>query len=579
MYKKALKIRLILVVACYLVFFGFILYRLLTVQVLKNENFVRLADAQHYLTLTLAPQRGQIFDRNEKVLAMSLNVFSVYAVPYEITEKTAFAAALAPLLRMPAELIQKRISTGKKFVWLKRRIAEEDAAHLQKLRLPGIGFRRESKRYYPDGKLAAHVIGYAGIDDQGLDGAELAFDRYLKGRPGKRSLLRDAKQRILPAFEQEYVPAVDGLHVVLTLDEVIQHIVEEELENYFQKNRALAAWVVVMNPHNGEIYALANWPAHDLNDIGAAAAADRRNKAVCDLFEPGSTFKIVTACAALEERKFGLDDVIFCENGEYRIARHTLHDHKPYGNLTFVGVIEHSSNIGMVKIAQKLGNQVVYDYAKKFGFGELTGIDLPGESRGIFSHPSKWSKLSIGAIPIGHEVAVTSLQMVRAMAVIANGGYLVRPHVVMKIINGQRQDIETADFQRQRTPALSAQTAQTMRNILQGVVDRGTGKKAAIPGYTVAGKTGTAQKLLPGGGYSHSNFIASFIGFAPADMPRLVAAVVVDDPKPLYYGGLVAAPLFKNIAERTLKYLNVPQQMLPAKDAATESELLERIVE
>jgi len=327
--------------------------------------------------------------------------------------------------------------------------------------------------------------------------------------------------------------------------------------------------VVVMDPFTGDIYALASRPGYDLNRLAQSDEDSRRNRVVCDFFEPGSTFKIVTASAALEEQIVRLDEKFFCENGAYRVGNHTLHDHKPHGNLTFVEVIEKSSNIGTVKIAQRLGPERLAAYVEKFGFGQLTGIDVPGETSGMVSPLSQWSKLSITAIPMGQEIGVTALQMARALAVIANGGRLVRPRVVSMITDAQGGLVRQMEPD-PGTTVISEATAQTMRLILQGVVERGTAKMGRLEGYSAAGKTGTAQKV-ENGRYSHSKFIASFIGFAPVEKPRLVMAVVFDQPHPAYFGGVVSAPVFKNIAERVLRYWEVPKTPQPAA-AETDTE-------
>lgn len=559
MYKRPQKLRLSIVFFSYLVILLVIFFRLLYIQVLNYSAYTKLADSQHNLTLELPAQRGFILDQYLKTFALSLKVFSVYAVPREISNKPEVAAKLSSMLELDYAVLLDKLNRDKSFVWVKRRIEEDVALRLKQEKIHGVSLLPENKRYYPNSRLAANVIGFAGIDDHGLSGIELIYDKYLKGQPGKRSLVRDAKQRIMPAFEYEYIPEIDGHNVVLTIDAVIQHIAEQELDVGFEKSKAVGASVVVMNPKTGEIYALVNRPGYDLNSFGSASDDAKRNRVICDYFEPGSTFKIVTACAALEENIVALDDVFFCENGKYKISRHTLHDHIPHGNLSFVEVIENSSNIGTVKIAQKMGNKLLDQYIKKFGFGQKTNIDLPGEVPGFLRPIEQWSKLSIAALPIGHEIGVTVIQMVRAMSVIANGGYLVSPHLVDKIIDNKQEIVKVMEIA-PPTRIISEDTALKMRNILQGVVENGTGKSAKVAGYSTAGKTGTARKVIPGEGYSRSKYIASFIGFAPVDNPKIVIAVVFDEPRPFYYGGTVCAPIFKNIAEKVLKYMDEPMR-------------------
>jgi len=568
-YKRAQKVRLLSVSFIYLSLFTAVFFRLLSIQVINRQDYSTLADSQHQLTLTLAPQRGIIYDRMMKMMALSLRVSSVYAEPRVIVDKERTARLLAAGLQVDESLLQQRLAKDNAFMWVKRRVTTAEVDAVTQLNMPGVGMLDESKRFYPNSRLAAHVVGFAGVDEMGLEGLERQYDAFLQGTPGRRVLLRDAKQRMLPAFEYEYTPAVDGNNLVLTIDQVIQHIVEEEIDRALPLNHAQAAMVVVMDPFTGDIYALASRPGYDLNRLAQSDEDSRRNRVVCDFFEPGSTFKIVTASAALEEQIVRLDEKFFCENGAYRVGNHTLHDHKPHGNLTFVEVIEKSSNIGTVKIAQRLGPERLAAYVEKFGFGQLTGIDVPGETSGMVSPLSQWSKLSITAIPMGQEIGVTALQMARALAVIANGGRLVRPRVVSMITDAQGGLVRQMEPD-PGTTVISEATAQTMRLILQGVVERGTAKMGRLEGYSAAGKTGTAQKV-ENGRYSHSKFIASFIGFAPVEKPRLVMAVVFDQPHPAYFGGVVSAPVFKNIAERVLRYWEVPKTPQPAA-AETDTE-------
>jgi len=521
----------------------------------------------------LYPQRGMIYDTNMRILALSFKVFSIYANPTQIKDKEETALKLASALGVNKDKIRQRINKKKMFVWIKRMISDNDAESIKALKLKGVKLLKENKRYYPNAELGAQVLGFTDIDGRGLEGIEHYYDQYLKGKPGRRSLLRDAKQRRLSAFEFEFVPAVDGYNLVLNIDLVMQHIVEEQMELAYKKYNAKSAAVVVMNPENGEIYAIANSPNYDPNFLNNTTPEQRRNRAICDFFEPGSTFKIITACAALEEKVVSPDDEFFCENGSYTVsAGHTLHDHKAYGTLTFVEIIEKSSNIGMAKIGKELGQELLYEYIKKFGFGSLTGIDLPGETSGLAWPVNKWSKLSITSIPMGQEICVSVLQMARAMCVIANGGYLVKPHIVGEIIDNHKQTIKKPEFEKYER-IISGQTAETMRKILKGVVDKGTGRRAKIEGYSVAGKTGTAQKVIPKVGYSHTKFIASFIGFVPVESPRFVIAVVFDEPKPQHYGGLVCAPVFKNIAEQLLKYKNIPKIKPVSNTVGIENEI------
>jgi cell division protein FtsI (penicillin-binding protein 3) len=350
----------------------------------------------------------------------------------------------------------------------------------------------------------------------------------------------------------------DGNDIVLTIDQVIQYIAERELDKAYKTYHAKGASIIVMDPHTGKILALANRPTYDLNEHSNVSKDQTRDRAICDLFEPGSVFKIVTASAALEEKRVNEEDKFFCENGSYRVANHILHDHKPHGWLTFREVIEESSNIGTTKVAQLLGPNTVYKYVRLFGFGSKLGIDLPGEISGMIKEPRFWSKTSIGAIPIGQEVGVTALQLASAMSAIANGGQLMRPFVIEEIRDKQGKVIKKTSPVLIRK-VISLDTAARVTKMLTGAVEEGTGRMAQIPGFTSAGKTGTAQKLETNGAYSHSKFVASFIGFAPAEDPLVTIVVSVDEPHPYYFGGVVAAPVFRNVAADVIRYMKTKQ--------------------
>jgi cell division protein FtsI (penicillin-binding protein 3) len=399
-------------------------------------------------------------------------------------------------------------------------------------------------------------LGFAGMDDNGLEGIELKYDRFLAGRSGVAQMLRDARQQDL-LIEQTLVHPQDGFDLILTIDENIQYFAEKALEKGFIKHRPQSASLIVMNPRTGEILALVNRPTYDLNEFGRSQESQRKNHAVTDMYEPGSVFKIVAASAALERGAFKETDKIFCENGEYRVANHILHDHQRHGTLTFREVIEQSSNIGVTKIAQKLGGEPIYDYAARLGFGKKTNIDIPGEVSGVLKPTRFWSKTSIGAVPIGHEVGVTTIQLVCAVSAIANDGVLMQPFVIKEIRDQKGEVIETFSPKIVRQ-AMDVATAKRVKDILVGVIEKGTGKLAKIKDVFAAGKTGTAQKIV-NGQYSHNQFFATFIGFAPAEDPKIAMAIVFDDPRGSHFGGTVCAPIFKEIAENVLKYLKAEE--------------------
>jgi cell division protein FtsI/penicillin-binding protein 2 len=561
---------------CEAVFLFFLLFliacalRLIYIQVFRSSYLVGIAKKQHDFFTEIEPFRGIIYDCNLKPQTLNLPADSLYAAPNMMSnnDKEKAVIQLSAILNLSQNYLRDRLYRKKAFIWLKRKISPEETAAVKKLKFKHLGFIRESKRSYPNAYLASQVIGFAGLDNTGLEGIEFYLDQYLKGTLGWGIFLRDARQSKLDVYEKISLPK-DGMDVILTIDQVVQYIAERELDKAFKVYHAKGASIIVMDPYTGKILALANRPTYDLNEYKDASKNQRRNRAICDLFEPGSVFKIVTAAAALEEKRLNEEDKIFCENGAYRVANHTLHDHVPHGWLTFREVIEKSSNIGTTKVAQVIGPDTVYKYIRLFGFGSKLGIDLPGEISGMIKEPRFWSKTSIGAIPIGHEVGVTALQLASALSVIANGGKLMKPYIIEEICDRQGEVV------RKTVPALirqviSADTAARISKMLTGVVEEGTGKMAQVKGITSAGKTGTAQKLEPGGGYSHNKFIASFIGFAPVEEPAVTIVVFIDEPKPYYFGGVVAAPVFRNVAADVVRYLKTKQvlsnQIRPNED-------------
>ncbi|MCH8329824.1 MAG: penicillin-binding protein [Bacteroidetes bacterium] len=540
----------------------FILYlflgiRLFERQLLQHAKFKKRAASQHYPTLTLKAERGEILDRQRKPLALTHATESLYFDSRQILNKEEVARLLSEKLDLSPAFLRERVRRDKSFVWVKRKLSPELSQEIKALKLKGVNFKRETKRVYPSGSLAGHLLGFVDIDNKGLEGVERYYHRLLQGEDGFRKVLRDAKQRVLPQTSLAYRKPANGLTLVLTLDEVIQHIAERALERAHKKWHAKGATVVVMDPWSGEILALANRPTYDPNDPGTFPAAWRRNRAITDLFEPGSVFKIITAATALEEGLFKEEDRIFCENGAYRISNHTLHDIHPYGSLTFREVIVKSSNIGTVKIAQKIGAKRLHQYIRAFGFGQKTGIDLPGEISGMVRPPRKWWGTSIANIPIGQGIGVTVIQLACAMGVIANGGEWMKPHILKEVLNSDGSVVKSYPKTPPRSVLQESVTAR-LRDILVGVVEKGTGKRAKLKGYRAGGKTGTSQKLDAKGRYSSSAHIASFVGFAPYPNPRIVVAVMVDDPSGKGYGGVVAAPVFQEVSEGVLRYLEVP---------------------
>ena len=539
-----------------MIFFIFLLIcvgRLFFIQFFRSSYLTSIAKKQHNQLVELEPRRGAIYDCNLKTQAFNMSMDSLYAVPNTIKNKEYVINQLLPILGVERSYLTDRLNRKKSFIWLARKLTPDKSDKIKQLNLKGPGFMKETKRIYPNSYLASHIIGFSGMDNVGLEGTERSFDKYLKGTPGWAIFLRDARLKKLDIWEKMVLP-VDGLDLVLTIDEVIQYIAERELDKAFKKFNAKGASIVVLDPHTGRILAMANRPTYDLNNHSGVSKDAMRNRSICDLFEPGSVFKIVTASAALEEKKVTEEDVFFCENGAYRVGGRILHDHASHGNLTFRQVIEESSNIGTVKVAQLLGPATLYQYIKAFGFGSKLGVDLSGEISGMISAPRFWSKTSITSIPIGQEVGVTALQLASAISVIANGGQLMKPYIIDSVRDNQGRTFK------QNKPVLirkviSVDTAMRIKKILTGVIEEGTGRLGKVEGFTAAGKTGTAQKLEPNGSYSHNKFVASFIGFAPAEDPLITIVVTVDEPHPSYFGGVVAAPVFQKVAGDVIRYL------------------------
>jgi cell division protein FtsI (penicillin-binding protein 3) len=543
----------------FLILLIFCIARLFSVQFFRSGYLANLAKKQHNLFVELEPLRGTIYDSNLKPLAFNLPMDSVYASPSEIPDKDkeGLIRKLIPILNVDYGYLKDRLYRKKSFIWLARKIKPRQVEAIKKLNIKGLGFLKESKRSYPNSYLASQIIGFAGLDNIGLEGLELYYDKYLRGEAGWAFFLRDARQKKLDLWEKMVLPK-DGYNLILTIDEVIQYIAERELDKAYNTYHAKGASIIVLDPHTGRILALANRPTFDLNDHAQISKEKIRNRTICDLFEPGSVFKIVTASAALEEKKVNEEDKFFCENGSYRVANHILHDHSPHGWLTFREVIEQSSNIGTCKVAQVLGPDIVYKYIKLFGFGSKSEVDMPGEISGMAKEPRQWSKTTISAVPMGQEIGVTALQLANAIATIANGGQLMKPYIVEEIQDRYGETIKGfSPTMIHKT--ISLDTALRVKKILTGAIETGTGKLARIEGISAAGKTGTAQKLEPNGAYSHNKFIASFIGFAPVEDPMVAIAVVVDEPHPYYFGGVVAAPVFKNVATDVIKYLKANQ--------------------
>lgn len=537
--------------------FGGILFRLVTLQVLQAAELTARADRQHQKTVTLEGARGTVTDRHGKVLAMNVEVPSVFGVPTAMESPNLAARQLAPVLHVRRDELEKKLRQDKSFVWLARKVEPEQSHRLQQLSLDGVGVVMEGRRFYPKGPLLAHVLGFAGMDGQGLEGLERRYESQLHGEKRVTILQRDALGRTVFPKGFAEKPPVPGHALTLTIDEVVQYIAEKELEETVNQTRAKGGTVIVMEPQTGAILALAVSPRFDPNAVAVLTPDRWRNRALTDTYEPGSTLKIVVAAAALEEKVMMPGTMLFGENGRMTVANTTIHDHEKMGWITFAQMVQKSSNIGAAKTGMVLGESRLYRYLQSFGFGQRTEIDLPGEVSGLLKAPKEWGRRSLASISMGQEIGVTPLQMVAAIGAIANNGVLMKPYVVSEV-RDQKGALLKDVLPQVRRRVVSPETARTLTTILEGVVTNGTGTKAAIPGFRVAGKTGTAQKVDPRTGtYSNSHFVVSFLGFVSADSPRLAMIVVVDEPQGEAWGGTIAAPVFRRVGEQVLNYLGV----------------------
>ena len=556
---------------CALVCFAFIalfsgfVARLIYLQVIKHDEYAALAAEKHVYKHVIYAERGTILDANNDVLAHNVPVENVVSDATHVNDRDAVVALVSAGLGLSSKQLAEKLNSERRYIVIKREVPESVAGALrEKLRarnLRGIYFEHDATRIYPNGSMLCHVIGFTDFEHHGIQGVEASMDEYLHGQDGYRYIERNPTgQEIVLYRGQERAPR-NGYQVHLTVDLNLQNIVENEIDAAMAEYRPQKATIILMRPQTGEILAMANRPNFDLNLRSEAKPEEMKNRAIIDMMEPGSTFKIVAAAAVLNEHKLRPDSTIFCENGLWNFGGAALHDHRAFSDLSVRDVLIKSSNIGAAKLALTIGEQKFYEYIRRFGFGERTGIELPGEINGVIRPPRSWSKISITRIPMGHEIGVTPLQMTAAMATIANGGKLITPRIVKSITTSDGKTISSLSPVVLRQ-VISPETARQIGDALRGVVsDRGTAAAAAVPGFTIAGKTGTAQKVDPQGGYEKGKYIVSFSGYLPAEHPVFVGIVVLDDAqtsKPeLNYGGLVAGPIFSRIAERAARYLDL----------------------
>lgn len=550
--------------------------RLVWIQVIQGDWLQEKAMHNRLREVRVEAKRGVIFDRNGKELAISVSTDSVGAFPSQVKRSGKageIAQKLAQVLEMDEQEVYEKITKNASFVWIKRKIGFELGPKIKALDLPGIEVYEESQRYYPNGTLASHVLGFAGIDNQGLEGLEKRFDEELRGEAGRIIIEFDAVGREIPHATHQYIPPTDGNSLVLTIDETIQYIVERELDKLMEgPSQPKSAAIIVMDPRNGDILALSSRPTFNPNHFSRFPQSNWRNVVVSNTYEPGSTFKILIAAAALEEKVASLDDR-FYDPGYIKVGKETIkcwRTGNPHGSQSFLEGIENSCNPVFVEVGLKLEEKeknLMYRYLRAFGLGQPTGVELFGEAKGIMIPEERLKTINLATISIGQGIAVTPLQLVSAVSATVNGGYLMKPRLIKEIVNSEGEVVKKIEPEVIRQ-VISKETSRQVALALERVVSNGTGRNAYIPGYRVGGKTGTAQIAGPGG-YQQGKYVASFMGVAPVDDPRLVALVVVEEPKGIYYGGTVAAPVFKNVVEDTLHYLGVPPQY-------NEEELAER---
>jgi cell division protein FtsI (penicillin-binding protein 3) len=534
--------------------------RLGYLQLVRHSDYLARAQRQQQRTIEITPQRGVIFDRGMHPLAMSVPVKSAFAVPAEIADETMVAHLLSGVVNVPQDVLQQRFEASRSFAWVSRKLPPEKVEAVTALNLKGIYFQDENQRFYPKRDLAAHVLGFVDPDERGLGGIESELDSQIRGKSEKIIVMSDARQRW---FDGSEARRERGASVVLTLDEKIQYIAQRELGAAIASTHAMAGSVIVMNPNTGEILALANWPGFNPNAAINVPAESRMNRSVSAVYEPGSTFKLITLAAAFDQNVVRSEEIFDCEHGAIIVSGHRIRDHKPFGLLTVADILAQSSDVGAIKIAGLVGAPKLYDYIRAFGFGAPTGVDMPGESRGLLRKVENWSGISMASISMGQEVGVTPIQLVTAVSAIANGGTWYRPHTIAELRRGSKRLPATgllAPVEPRRI--IRPETAATLRRLMEGVVLGGTGPRARLDGWTAAGKTGTAQKIDPNTGrYSPTQLIASFTGFAPINNPAVTILVSLDSPVGAHEGGQVAAPVFKRIAEQVLPYLEVPRDV------------------
>jgi cell division protein FtsI (penicillin-binding protein 3) len=554
---KYIRLRILLVGLVFVSAFAVIGGKALLLQITQGSWLSQKAFDQVEDSLHAVGKRGTIFDRRGREMAVSTDATSIAVRPAQIKDPEAAVRVLAAAVKKPVAEVQKKLAAAKPFVWLKRQATPREVEAVRQLRMPGVEFVAESSRFYPNRTLAAHVLGFTGLDGKGLEGVEFFHDGHLRGSGTSVRILKDAYGN---GFQSE--PPSDeegaGKNLILTLDQAVQYVAETAISEAVDSTRARSGMALVMEPATGAILALALAPTFNPNAYEDQKKALWRNRAVTDPFEPGSTLKIFVAAAALEHTQLSPRTTFNCENGAYRIGKYTVHDVHRYGILSLHDIIKFSSNIGAAKIGEKVGPEKLYQTLRQFGFGERTGIDSPAETAGLLMPPKRWADIDTAAISFGHGISVSAVQLITAVSAIANDGILMRPRIVQAVTDRQGQFIQQFPPEEVRR-AVSVQTARTVKDIMTAVMlPGGTGVSASLEGYTACGKTGTARKVDETGHYASDRHVASFVGFAPVEKPQVAVLIVIDEPKGQIYGGAVAAPVFRKIAQAALNYLNVP---------------------
>jgi|HubBroStandDraft_6_1064221.scaffolds.fasta_scaffold89372_1 cell division protein FtsI (penicillin-binding protein 3) len=550
------RVRWLFVWAVAAVWIVAILARLSYLQLFSYSEYLAKAQHQQQRIFEISPKRGALYDRKGRELAVSIPMDSVFSDPAEITDVSMVANLLARVLDVPAEELETKIREARTPVRLARKLAPETVERIKGMNLRGVFFQKENRRIYPQRGLAAHVLGYVDVDEKGLGGIEYSLDQQIRGRPGKMMVMADGRRRW---YDRRESAADPGASVELTIDQTIQYIAEKELARAIEETHAKAGSVVLQDPNTGELLAAANWPTFDPNRAGEYSDDVRMDRAVSAAYEPGSTFKVITLAGAIENGVAVPTELVDCQMGKVLVGGRVIHDWHPFGVLSVEQILAHSSDVGAIKVALHLGGPRFYDTIRRFRFGQLTGIELPGENRGLLRPIENWSASSIGSLAMGQEVSVTPIQIISAISAIANGGTLYRPRVILEIRGGRSRPELPAGEPRQAT---DGRTAAEMRKMMEQVVLEGTGIPAHLDGYTAAGKSGTAQKIDPATRrYSSNQYVASFVGFAPVNNPVVTILVVLDSPVGGHHGGQVGGPVFKRIAEQVLAYLDVPHDV------------------